>query len=196
MSDDLEQGNPMCKTEAFLSFLIYTELLLVERFPKEFSVGDDYVQGLNFLANNAVNSKLEYKLDNWWFEDVSFLWIDQFNSKGKGMRFIGSWGAHWTAKWISGITFGLHILGPKQQNPQYKDLQINACLTYSMCGNFSFLILYTFSRSVLKMKINPELLNMLERIATILEQCMLQISGIRIMETMKVVMVWALLLGW
>ena len=41
--------------------------------PEDHSFGDDYVQDLNFLANNAMNSKLEDELDNWWFEDVSFL---------------------------------------------------------------------------------------------------------------------------
>ena len=40
---------------------------------KELSFGDDYVQDLNFLANDVVNSKVEDKLDNWWFGDVSFL---------------------------------------------------------------------------------------------------------------------------
>ena len=40
---------------------------------KELSFGDDYVQGLNFLANSAVNSKLKDKLNSWWFGDVSFL---------------------------------------------------------------------------------------------------------------------------
>ena len=41
--------------------------------PKELSFADDSVQDLNFLANYAVNSKLEDKLDAQWFEDVSFI---------------------------------------------------------------------------------------------------------------------------
>ena len=41
--------------------------------PKELSFADDSVQDLNFLANYAVNSKLEDKLVAWWFEDVSFI---------------------------------------------------------------------------------------------------------------------------
>ena len=74
MSDDLEQVNLMSKAEAFLNFLIFTELQLMERCskaiswkacinPKELSFGDDYVQDLNFLANNVMNSKLEDKLN-------------------------------------------------------------------------------------------------------------------------------------
>ena len=46
--------------------------------PKALSFGDDDVRCLNILANNAENSKLEERFDNWWFEDVSFLQIDQF----------------------------------------------------------------------------------------------------------------------
>ena len=41
--------------------------------PETLNFGDDDVQCLNVLANNVKNSKLENKLDNWWFEDVSFL---------------------------------------------------------------------------------------------------------------------------
>ena len=41
--------------------------------PKTLNCGDDDVQCLNVLANNVKNSKLEDKLDNWWFEDASFL---------------------------------------------------------------------------------------------------------------------------
>ena len=74
MSVDLEQVNVMSKAEAFLNILIFTKLQLMKRCsnaiawkasinPKELSFGDDYVQDLNFLANNVVNSKLEDKLN-------------------------------------------------------------------------------------------------------------------------------------
>ena len=42
------------------------------------SFGDDDAQCLNVLANSVKNSKLEDRLDNWWFDDVSFFQIDQF----------------------------------------------------------------------------------------------------------------------
>ena len=74
MSDNLEQVNLMSTAKAFLNFFIFIELRLMERCskaiawkacinPKELSFGGDYVHDLNFLANNAVNSKLEQNLN-------------------------------------------------------------------------------------------------------------------------------------
>ena len=68
MSDDLERVNVMSKAEAFLNILIFTKLQLMKRCsnaiawkasinPKELSFGDDYVQDLNFLANNVSELK-------------------------------------------------------------------------------------------------------------------------------------------
>ena len=149
---------------------------------KELSFYDDYVQSLNVLANNVVNSKLEDKLDNWWFVDDSFLWVDQFNKviqtiKSKGMRleFVGSWKAHWTAKWLSQITFGLHILALKHLSPQLQRITTK-CLfnAVHVAKNLVFFFffcnfLYAFSMLVLRMKISSELLNKLERIDSMLK---------------------------
>ncbi|KAG7969123.1 hypothetical protein I3843_07G015200 [Carya illinoinensis] len=211
MREDLEPGNLMSKTEAFLSFLILTswkdtfrifksceslsawakELRIVKRCSeaiawracsnsKAFSFGENDAECLNILAN-AENSKLEDRFNNWWFEEVSFLRIDHFveviraiKSKGMKSELVGSCIAHWSAKRLSRITFGLDQLTPKHMTQQLQRVTTECLIKLlpveenSVSCNFLLHLL----KVALTAKINSELLNMLERrIGFMLEQC-------------------------
>lgn len=211
MSDDLQQGNLISKTETFLSFLIFSswkdtfrilkscesisswakELQILKRCSESiawkactnlqaFSSGEDDAQLLKALENNMQKSKSE-GFDNWWFEDVSSLRIDHFieviqsiKSKGKRSEVVGSCIAHWTAKWLSQITFAHDNLKPKNMAQQLQRVTIECMIKLlpaeenSATCNFLLLLL----KVGLVMKINSDLLNMLEkRIAYMLEQC-------------------------
>ncbi|KAF3454447.1 hypothetical protein FNV43_RR04894 [Rhamnella rubrinervis] len=206
MSDELQHGNLISKTEVFLSFLIFSswkatfqilkscesisswakELQILKRCsesiawkactnPQAFSCGEN-----DTLENGVYKSKPE-EVDNWWFEDVSSLQIDHFieviqSLKGKRMRpeVVGSCISHWTAKWLSPITFGLDLLKPKNMAHQLQGFTIECLIRVlptkenSVTCNF----LLTLLKVGLIMKINSDLLNILERrIASMLEKC-------------------------
>lgn len=108
MSDDLEQGNLISKTEAFLSFSIFSswkdtfqilksceslsswpkELQILKRCSESIALKactniKDFSSGdgphcFHHSSKNAEKSKLEEEVDHWWFEDVSLLRIDHF----------------------------------------------------------------------------------------------------------------------
>ncbi|XP_059438890.1 root phototropism protein 3-like [Corylus avellana] len=193
MTDDLEQGNLISKTEAFLSFLILTswkdtfqifkscepisywakELGIVKRCSEAIA--------LNVQANNVENSVLEDRHEKWWFEDVSALRIDHFieviqSIKSKAVRseLVGSCIAHWTAKRLSRITFGLHSLNPKHMTHQLQKVTTECLIKLLPVeeNSVSFNFLLHLLKVALMVKINSELLNMLERrISFMLEQC-------------------------
>eukprot|EP00257_Ricinus_communis_P013004 XP_015570348.1 coleoptile phototropism protein 1 [Ricinus communis] len=154
MSDDLEQGNLISKTETFLSFILLSswkdifqifksceaisswakKLHILKRCSeaiawkasidqKDLTSTDDALN-FNSQENNAENLQHGCISENWWFDDVSFLRIDQFLEvieciKRKGIRseLVGSCIAHWTEKWLSQIPFGQHNL-PKHLTHQ------------------------------------------------------------------------------
>ncbi|XP_015875179.3 coleoptile phototropism protein 1 [Ziziphus jujuba] len=211
MSDDLQQGNLISKTETFLSFLIFSswkgtfqilkscesislwvkELQILKRCSESiawkactnlqaFSSGEDDTQLLKSLEDNMQKSKSE-GVDNWWFENVSSLRIDHFieviqSIKSKGMRsdIVGSCIAHWTAKWLSQITFEPDIVKLKNTTQKLQRVTIECLIRLlpteenSVTCNFLLLLL----KVGLVMKINSDILNMLERrIAYMLEIC-------------------------
>ncbi|KAF5740074.1 root phototropism protein 3-like [Tripterygium wilfordii] len=139
----------------------------------------------NVLPNNAENSKLKDKVDNWWFEDISFLRIDHFlevikSIKRRGMRaeLVGSCIAQWTTRWLSQIHLGLdNNLAPRQLTHQLIRITTESLITVlpdaenSVSCNFLLHLL----KAGLMMNINCELLNKLERrIALMLEGCSVQ----------------------
>jgi hypothetical protein len=193
MTDDLEQGNLISKTEAFLSFLILTSWKdtfqifkscePVSSWAKELGIVKRCSEAiaLNVQANNVENSVPEDRHHNWWFEDASALRIDHFmeviqSIKSKGVRseLVGSCIAHWTAKRLSRITFGLQNLTPKHMTHQLQRVTTECLIKLlpveenSVSCNFLLHLL----KVALMVKINSELLNMLERrISFMLEQC-------------------------
>lgn len=193
MTDDLEQGNLISKTEAFLSFLILTSWKdtiqifkscePVSSWAKELGIVKRCSEAiaLNVQANNVENSVLEDRHDNWWFEDVSALRIDHFmeviqSTKSKGVRseLVGSCIAHWTAKRLSRITFGLQNLTPKHMTHQLQRVTTECLIKLLPVeeNSVSFNFLLHLLKVALMVKINSELLNMLERrISFMLEQC-------------------------
>lgn len=207
MSDDLEKGNLISKTEAFLSFLMLSswkdtfrilkcsepisswakELHIVKRCseaiawkactnPKSFSFDYEYAE-----ARNTNNSEHENRVDTWWFKDVSFLRIDHFieviqSIKRRGMKseVIGQCIAHWTTKWFSHFTLGQEKVTPKHITHQLHRVTTECLIRIlpteenSVTCNFLLHLL----KAGMMLKINPELLNVLERrLAFMLEQC-------------------------
>ncbi|KAK7277912.1 hypothetical protein RJT34_22931 [Clitoria ternatea] len=103
MSEDLEEGNLISKTEAFLSFLILSswkdtfrilqssecvspwakDLQIVKHCSEAIAwkaISCENERHLNMQAckSKTSNSGIENKADTWWFEDVSLLRIDHF----------------------------------------------------------------------------------------------------------------------
>ncbi|XP_028780837.1 root phototropism protein 3 [Neltuma alba] len=212
MSDDLEKGNLISKTETFMSFLMLSswkdtfrilkcsepisswakELDIVKRCaeaiawkacinPKAFSFDYEYADFLNVRARKTNTSEDENRADTWWFEDVALLRIDHFieviqSIKRRGMRsdLVGSCIAHWTTKWLSQVTLGLEKVTPKHITQQLHRVTAECLIRIlpteenSVACNF---LLHLLKAGVM-LKINPELLSVLERrIALMLEQC-------------------------
>lgn len=205
MSDELQQGNLISKTEAFLRFLIFSSWKATFRILKSCESISSWAKELQILKRcsesiawkactnpgvfnsregelkNTVHKTKPDGIDNWWFEDVLSLRIDHFieviqSIKCKGMRpeVVGSCVACWTAKWLSEITFELDLLKPKSMAHQLQSVTTECLIRAlpieenSVTCNF----LLTLLKVGLIMKINSDLLNMLERrIANLLEQC-------------------------
>ncbi|KAF7817887.1 root phototropism protein 3-like [Senna tora] len=203
MSDDLEKGNLISKTEAFLSFLMLSswkdtlrilkcsepisswakDLHIVKRCseaiawkactnPKAFSFDYEYA---------ANNSEHENRVDTWWFEDVSLLRIDHFieviqSIKRRGMKpeVVGACIAHWTTKWFSQISLGLDKMTPKHITHQLHRVTTECLIrilpTEENSAPCKFLL--HLLKAGMMLKINPDLLSVLERrIALMLDQC-------------------------
>ena len=213
MSDDLEQGNLISKTEAFISFSIFSswkdtfqilkscetlfswpkELQILKRCSesialkactnlKDFSSGEDGLDCFNLTSKVAEKSKLKEEVEQWWFEDVSFLRIDHFieviqsiKSKGMKSKLVGSCLAHWTNKWLSRVNFNeLNSLNPKNMTYQLQRVTTECLIRVlpteenSVTCNFLLHLL----KAGLLMQISSDLLEILERrIACMLEQC-------------------------
>ncbi|KAK7269311.1 hypothetical protein RIF29_22035 [Crotalaria pallida] len=102
MSEDLEEGNLISKTEAFLSFLILSSWKdtfrvlksteSISSWAKELQIMKRCLEAIAWKAcanqnasdfncestEHLSNSGLEDRFDAWWFEDVSLLRIDHF----------------------------------------------------------------------------------------------------------------------
>ncbi|KAL3573522.1 hypothetical protein D5086_024135 [Populus alba] len=185
MSDDLEQGNLISKTEAFLSFAM--KLQILQRCsdaiawkacidPKLFTLSEDDAISLNVLANDAENLKHKGIAENWWFEDVSCLRIDHFvevikSIKRRGVRseLVGSCVAYWTAKWISGPdNLPKHLTHHLLRVTTESLVRILPEEENSVSVNF---LLHLLKLGIM-MRISSELLNEVEkRIALKLENC-------------------------
>ncbi|KAJ7977995.1 Root phototropism protein 3-like [Quillaja saponaria] len=117
----------------------------------------------------------------WWFEDVSFLRIDHFveviqSIRRLGMRseIIGSCIAHWTTKWLSRITFRLDSVIPIQITHQLQRVTTECLIKILPTEEHSVSVTFLLHllQASLMLKINPELLYVLERrIAVLLERC-------------------------
>ncbi|XP_022734723.1 root phototropism protein 3-like [Durio zibethinus] len=139
MSDDLQEGNLISKTDAFMNFAILSswkdtfqvlkscesvspwakELLIVKRCSDAIAWKASIDPKAFTFGQDHSNENLKAgeSADNWWFHDVSTLRIDHFievieSIKRQGMKseLVGSCIAHWTAKWFSRITFGFDNL--------------------------------------------------------------------------------------
>ncbi|KAB2044595.1 hypothetical protein ES319_D01G102600v1 [Gossypium barbadense] len=175
MSDDLHQGNLISKTEAFLSFAIFSS------WKDTFKV----LKSCESVSPCNGNLNVGESSDTWWFQDVSTLRIDHFiqvieSIKRKGVKpeLVGSCIAHWTAKWFSGTTFVFDDPTiPKHLTQKLQRITIESLINMlpaeknSVSCNF---LLYLVKLG-LKIQVNSELLSKLEtRIASMLEQCCAQ----------------------
>ncbi|TKY52203.1 Coleoptile phototropism protein 1 [Spatholobus suberectus] len=209
MSEDLEEGNLTSKTEALLTFLILSSWKDTFRILKSTESISPWAKDLqivkrcseaiawkacanqnasSFSCENegplnaqASKSKTNDSVDNWWFEDVSFLRIDHFievihsiRRRGIKPEVVGSCIEHWTRKWFSQFTFGLDKETPIPITLQLDRISteclINILPTEENSVTCNFL-LYLLKAGVI-LKINPELLCVLERrVALMLEKC-------------------------
>ncbi|KAK7391984.1 hypothetical protein VNO78_20410 [Psophocarpus tetragonolobus] len=136
MSEDLEEGNLISKTEAFLTFLILSSWKDTFRILKSSESISPWANDLHIVKrcseaiawkactnpdassftceNETPLSRTNNSVDNWWFEDVSCLRIDHFieviqSIKRCGIKpeILGSCIEHWARIWFSQVTFGL-----------------------------------------------------------------------------------------
>lgn len=169
MTDDLEQGNLISKTEAFLSFLILTSWKDTFQICKSCEPIFSWAKELGIVKRCSEAIALNVQANNvgnWWFEDVSALRIDHFMEviqaiKTKGVRseLVGSCIAHWTAK---------HMTHKLQRVTTECLIKLLPVEENSVSCNF---LLHLF-KLALMVEINSELLDMLERrISSMLEKC-------------------------
>ena len=203
MTDDLETSNLISRTESFLSFIIFSSWkdtflvlktcesispfardMLIQRRCSEaiaWKVSID-PKGFDFLIENDSDDCYGKKVfENWWFEDVSTLRIDHFievvaSIKRKGIKaeVVGSCIAYWTAKWLSGISFGIRIPTQESMNTQVRRMIVESLIKVlpaednSVCFNFLLHLLKLGSM----MKIDGRLSARLEkRVVSCLERC-------------------------
>ncbi|KAK7344228.1 hypothetical protein VNO77_13593 [Canavalia gladiata] len=204
MSEDLEQGNLISKTEVFLSFLILSswkdtfrilkscesispwakDLLIVKRCSESIAwKACANPSASAFSVENEKHSNVQAnKTDTWWFEDVSLLRIDHFieviqSIKKRGIKpeLLGSCIEHWARKWFSQVTLELDNNVTPILTLQLHRVSIECLIRMlptdenSVTCNF---LLHLLKAGVM-LKINPELMCMLERrVALILEKCL------------------------
>lgn len=129
MTDDFQQGNLISETEAFLSYVTLTSWKDTFRILKSCESISTWARDLQILrrcsdaiawkactennpggfGENEVLMNVGKNLpDDWWFEDISFLRIDQFvemiaalRRKNISPELVGSCVANWTRKWLS-----------------------------------------------------------------------------------------------
>lgn len=197
MSDDLQQGNLIPKTEAFLSFAIFSswkdnfQILksceLVPPWAKELLIVQRCSDAIAWKASIDPEAFVHTEsAENWWFHDVSTLRIDHFmqvieSIKREGMKseLVGSCIAHWTTKWFSRIKSGFDnlITVPKHLTQKLQRVTIESLIKMlpveenSVSCNF-LLHLLKFGLAI---QINSDMLSKLDRrIASMLEQCSVQ----------------------
>ncbi|CBI38224.3 unnamed protein product, partial [Vitis vinifera] len=126
MTEDLEEGNLIFKTEAFLSYVVlssWRDSIIVLKSCEKLS---PWAENLQIVRRCSEGQQVP---PDWWFEDVSILRIDHFVRvitaiKVKGMRFelIGASIMQYATKWLPG---GLQMVvaGAKDDPPtvQAKD---------------------------------------------------------------------------
>lgn len=194
MSEDIEQGNLISKTESFLTFLMLSSWKDTFRILKSCESISHWAKELQLVkrCSEAIAwkacaiPKLEIKVDAcWWFEDVSLLRIDHFieviqSIKKRGMKseFVGSCIENWTTKWFSKVTLGL------DPNVTHKHMAIQLHKVSTEClikmlpteeNSVSCNFLLHLLKAGMMLKINHELLCVLERrVVLMLEQCCVQ----------------------
>ncbi|KAJ6289940.1 hypothetical protein OIU78_025795 [Salix suchowensis] len=124
MTEDLEEGNLIFKTEAFLSYVrifrlfedvVSPSLGRLAQIPKgirwAYTGKPSKVSSPNWTEMKDSSPSIKSQVPpDWWFEDVSILRIDHFVRvitaiKVKGMRFelIGAAIMHYAGKWLPGL---------------------------------------------------------------------------------------------
>ncbi|MED6207501.1 hypothetical protein PIB30_036370 [Stylosanthes scabra] len=182
MSEELEEGNLISKTEAIFSFLIFSSWKDTFQILKSCESISSWAKNLHIVkhCSEAIAWKAydedysKFGDNSWWFEDVSQLRIDHFveviqclKRGGTKSDLVGSCIAHWTRNWFSQFT-------PKHIAIQLHRVSIECLIrllpTEENSVSFNFL-LHLLKAGVM-LKINPELLCVLERrIVLMLDQC-------------------------
>lgn len=197
MTDDLQQGNLISKTETFLNYLfivswkdifqIFKSCETISPWAKELDIVKRCSEAVAWKAcleprsfDDSEKPKSRNVAENWWFEDVSRLRIDHFlevieliKKKGTKSELVGSCIACWTSKWLSQIPLGLQNL-PKHLTHKFLAVSTESLIKVlpeeknSVSCNF---LLRLFKFGIL-MKISSKLLDKLEKqIAALLENC-------------------------
>ncbi|KOM55022.1 hypothetical protein LR48_Vigan10g091400 [Vigna angularis] len=196
MSEDLQQGNLISKTETFLTFLIISSWKDTFRILKTTESVSHWAKDLQIVKRcsqaialkvcadpNASSFTCQSETDNsvydWWFEDVSFLRIDHFieviqSIKRCGIKpeLVSSCIERWTRKWFSQVTLGLDKETPKSLTLHRISIEclINILPAEENSVTCNFL-LHLLKVGVM-LKINSELLCVLERrVALMLDKC-------------------------
>ncbi|XP_027366457.1 root phototropism protein 3-like isoform X2 [Abrus precatorius] len=196
MSEDLEEGNLISKTEAFLNFLILSSWKDTFRILKSCESISPWAKDLQIMkrCSEAIawkacaipnaSSRIKNMADTWWFQDVSLLRIDHFIEVIQSIKkhsikqeIVGSCIEHWTRKWFSHVKLGIDKVATKQITLQLHRVSIE-CLIRILPGEENS-VTCTFLLHLIKagvmLKINSELLCALERrVALMLEKCRVQ----------------------
>jgi len=199
MSEDLQEGNLISKTEALLTFLILSswkdtfrilkttesishwakDLQIVKRCSQAIALkvcANPNASGFTCQSERPL-SKTSSSVHDWWFEDVSFLRIDNFIEVIQSIRrcgikpeLVSSCIERWTTKWFSQVTLDKETPKSLTLNRISIECLINLLPTEENSVTCNFL-LHLLKAGVM-LKINSELLCVLERrVALMLEKC-------------------------
>jgi len=197
MSEDLQQGNLISKTEAFLTFLIISswkdtfQILKttesISHWAKDLQIVKRCSQAIALKVcadSNASNferplSETDNSVHDWWFEDVSFLRIDHFieviqSIKRCGIKpeLVSSCIEHWTRKWFSQIRLGLDKETPKSLTLHRISIECLINILPAEENSVTCNFLLHLLKAGVMLKINSELLCVLERrVALMLDKC-------------------------
>ncbi|KAL9318510.1 hypothetical protein ACSQ67_015027 [Phaseolus vulgaris] len=201
MSEELQEGNLISKTEAFLTFLILSswkdtfrilkatesisywakDLQIVKRCSQAIALkvcANPNASGFT-CQSERPSSKTNNSVHDWWFEDVSFLRIDHFIEVIQSIRrcgikpeLVGSCIERWTRKWFSQVTLGLDKETPKSLTLHRISIECLINILPTEENSVTCNFLLHLLKAGVMLKINSELLCVLERrVALMLEKC-------------------------
>ncbi|KAI4350956.1 hypothetical protein L6164_005358 [Bauhinia variegata] len=142
MTEELEDGNLISKTEAFLTFVVFSSWKDTIAVLKSCETLSPWAENLQIVRrccdsiawkaskDNSTSADAATKQEGWWFDDVAMLSIDHFmriiaavRAKGTKPETIGECIVHYAKRWLPGM--GVELEGVRGYGHEKHDLQFS-----------------------------------------------------------------------